>query len=228
MSIAAFGMVGINSEGRPHVHITDLVSLTEDVKVKDFTRTEQIADRLIQLCKAKGVESRNLAIDATGSGSAFADMVRMKFGRDIHAVSFGGAAGNEPASATDKKPAKDRYTNRASQLCFGIKELLLDHQITLPEDPALREELVSREYDTKKAGSDLKLQVQPKSEYRAMYGRSPDRFDACIILVDLCRAKHRLVPTTALTANVKVNETWKNRVKKFDVVTRSGKFLEAV
>ena len=223
-SLACIAQVGTNSEGRPHFHVKQLKMLKENIRDKEATRSEQIAKKIADTARENNITPENIAIDATGAGSTFADLLRVTVGRGIHAITFAGAASMAPASATDKTPAKERYRNRASELAFGLRELISDQQVTMISDQDLRTQMVQRTFDM---GSDRRLQIQPKTEYRQAYNSSPDHLDSVIIAIDLAKVKHRLVPATALTIVSGNSQTWKQKIRKYDVVARSNNFLES-
>ena len=56
----------------------------------------------------------------------------------------------------------------------------------------LAQEITGRNYDMVK-GSTLRMKIEPKIEYKAKFGRSPDLADAAFLCLDLARQRHGLV-----------------------------------
>jgi len=108
--------------------------------------------------------NRNVVIkvDDTGVGGGVTDSLR-NLGANVVPVNFGGSPSD-----------KNKYTTVADEMWFGFPI----GEISIPDDPKLMEELAGRRYDYDKIG---KRKVEPKSEFRKRYGRSPDKADALLL-----------------------------------------------
>jgi len=109
-------------------------------------------------------QNRNVVIkvDDTGVGGGVTDNLR-NMGANVVPVNFGGSPSD-----------KSKYTTVADEMWFGFPI----GEISIPDDPKLMEELAGRRYDYDKIG---KRKVEPKSEFRKRYGRSPDKADALLL-----------------------------------------------
>ena len=103
-----------------------------------------------------------IKVDDTGVGGGVTDNLR-RLGASVAPVNFGGSPSD-----------KNKYTTVADEMWFGFP---ID-EISIPDDPKLMEELAGRRYDYDKIG---KRKVEPKSEFRKRYGRSPDKADALLL-----------------------------------------------
>jgi len=103
-----------------------------------------------------------IKVDDTGVGDGVTDNLR-SLGANAVPVNFGG-------SPLDKS----KYTTVADEMWFGFPI----GEISIPDDPKLMEELAGRRYDYDKIG---KRKVEPKSEFRKRYGRSPDKAGALLL-----------------------------------------------
>ena len=103
-----------------------------------------------------------IKVDDTGVGGGVTDNLR-NLGANVIPVNFGGSPSD-----------KNKYTTVADEMWFGFPI----GEISIPDDPKLMEELAGRRYDYDKIG---KRKVEPKSEFRKRYGRSPDKADALLL-----------------------------------------------
>lgn len=184
-ALLQFGKFGEDTDGKKVLEWGDCLELQEDRDIKDEPRTHQIIRQLRTECEKRRVSPKHLAIDGTGAGKPFCDVVRSEWSGEFLEVNFGGLASSLPASGTDSTPSKDRYINRVSELWFSGREYLQSGQIR-GIYPALAKELCARKYETKQRG---KVIVESKKDMRSRIGKSPDRGDAALLCLDLCRTK---------------------------------------
>ncbi len=110
-------------------------------------------------------------IDATGEGSALADLMA-RAGMPVRREHFGGAA---------KKPK--RFKNRRAEGFYALRDWMSNGG-RIPEDMKLIEELEYIEpFSVIGKQGALVKQLRPKKELKARLGRSPDVSDACMLCV---------------------------------------------
>ena len=183
-----FGKYGVEASSRNKVLLlTECVSLREDVTKKDVPMNFQIAHQFRDECKKRGIPPEQAALDATNI--PFADIVSSVWSPRVWRTCFGGKATERPLSDFTDEPASSRCSNRVSEIWLAGLELLKHRQLR-GMDPALVQELCSRHVDTSKNGG-LKLTVESKRQMKSRIGRSPDKSDAAMILVDLIRERFR-------------------------------------
>ncbi len=173
-SVLYFGKYGTTVDGTKTLEWTDFIELNEDTTNKSQSRTEQIVDLLIEQCREREVSPKYLAIDGTGAGKPFCDMVRSRWCNDFLEVNFSGKASNMPASGTDKRTSDEVYVNRVSEIWFVGREYMQSGQLR-GINAALGVELCSRSYKTKDRG---RVQVESKLDLKKRIGKSPDCFIA--------------------------------------------------
>ena len=138
------------------------------------------------------------------------------------AVNFAGKASDRPVSATDRTPGCDRYANRMSEIWYQGQELLRSHQLRgISTD--LAREMVGRRYETR--GTNVKIKVESKIDFKARVGRSPDIADAAFIVIDLCRSRHGFMGGERFSVNAGRQKTWANKMKSLDVTASSHRTL---
>lgn len=221
-SLLQFGKFGEDTDGLRVLEWNESLSLQEDRDIKDEPRTHQIIRQLREACLARNVKPKHLAIDGTGAGKPFCDVVRAEWSGDFLEVNFGGLASGLPASGTDATPSKDRYVNRVSELWFSGREYLQSNQIR-GIYPALAKELCARKYDTRHRG---KVLVESKKDMKTRIGKSPDRGDAALLCLDLCRT--RLGMASKLKTREGEKENSVARVSKYKAFSRKFARMRAI
>jgi hypothetical protein len=83
--------------------------------------------------------------------------------------------------------------------------------------------MVGRKYETR--GTNVKIKVESKIDFKARVGRSPDIADAAFILVDLCRSRHGFMGGERFSVNKERQKSWAAKMKSFDVTAASHRTL---
>jgi len=185
------GFVGYNHTGQFCVSLDEPHHLNDDATNKAVPRTYQIVRQIKELCIKKGVLPENVAVDATGAGAPFCDVLAGEWSDQILRVSFGGKASDRRVSANSKMIGQELYVNRVSELWFVGKELIRTKQLFGIKND-LAQEITNRNYDMVK-GSTLRMKIESKPEYKSRFGKSPDLADAAFLCLDLARQRHGLV-----------------------------------
>lgn len=184
-SILYISKFGVTSDGVKTLEFVKDIELDENTNNKTQSRTDQIVTLLMEACRKEGVHPRNLAIDGTGAGAPFCDVVKSRFSGEFLEVNFGGKASEMPASGVDATPSSEVYMNKISEMWYVGREYIRSGQIR-GVSPNLATELCSRSYTTKNRG---KVQIESKVELKKRIGKSPDRSDAAMLCLELCRRR---------------------------------------
>ena len=187
------GLVGYDDNGQYVCELGEAVQINDDATNKSLPRTYQIVEQVISICKKRKISPDNLAVDATGAGAPFCDVLAGQWSDQFLRVSFGGKASDKKVSVSSKKIGHETYMNRVSELWWVGKELLRTRQL-FGISTDLAKELVSRKYDMVKSGS-FRVKIEPKVDFKARFGASPDLADAAFLCLDLARQRHNLVAT---------------------------------
>ena len=224
-SIYWLGSVGTSREGRRVIQFEKKIELKDDVTNKSEPRNFQIARQFVEQCKRDGVSPKRVALDTTGGGIGFADIVEHIWGNnEFLRVCFGGNASNKPMSLSNRKPANEVCANRVTEIWLACKELMRNEQIR-GVTPDLAKEMTSRRYDKSiKQDGNHKVKVESKRDMKGRVGESCDLADSAFVLVDLCRQRlgfsaqkptknshGDLVVTTA-------DNPWRKRFSKFNAL----------
>lgn len=216
--IAFFGSFG-QEDGIDVLQFDEWITLQEDVNVRDVPRSFQIARAFMKECQERNVSPEHAAYDSTGGGGPFGDVLQTEWSDQVLAISFSGNASERPVSATDRTPAKDRYSNRMSEIWYQGQELLRSHQLRGIKTELARE-MTSREYETK--GTNLKIKVESKTDYKARVGKSPDIADAAFVLIDLCRTRLGLMGGERFTVSERRRNSWSSHMRQLDIVNHTS------
>lgn len=184
-SVLCIAKYGVSNTGAKILEFSHFYELNEDRTKSQESRTHQIARQVIDLCIKHNVAPRHLAVDGTGAGKPFCDVLRSMWGGNLLEVNFSGAASELPASSTDRTKSKDRYTNRVSEIWFTGREFMQAGQLRGIK-PELAAELCARTYETRERG---KVCVESKKDMRSRTGKSPDMADAALLTLALCRQR---------------------------------------
>lgn len=185
--------VGYLANGQYGFEFGKSFMLADDARNTSIPRTYQIVRQVVDLCIKNHIDPENLAVDATGAGAPFCDVLAGEWSSSILRVGFGGKPSDKRVSANSKLKGDELYVNRASELWFVGKELIRTKQL-FGVSNELASEMVGRKYDMTKS-STLKVKIESKPEFKARFGRSPDLADAAFLALDCARQRHGLIAT---------------------------------
>lgn len=225
-AMATFGKIGVALNGPRTLQIDQQVELREDVRKKDEKKSLQIAKQFRDECLRRGILPENAAIDGSGGGMPFADLLTEIWSPRVLAVQFGGAASERQASLKDKRTAAQAYTNRVTELWFAGVDYVQSGQIKgLTEQAA--SEMRERRYDTIKGQSGLRLRAEPKTDMKARTGgKSPDAGDSFFIILELVRTRHGFMPVGMEGGRKRDNDSWQERTKRVNAVYSDVRYAE--
>jgi hypothetical protein len=183
--------VGYARNGQYVCKLGEAIHLNDDASNKAIPRTYQIVHQIIDHCKRRNISANNVALDSTGAGAPFCDVLAGEWESSFMRVTFGGKASDKRVSMNSQLTGAELYTNRVSELWFVGKELMRTRQI-YGVSSDLAQEMCARNYDMVKTGS-LKVKIESKIEFKARFGRSPDLADAAFLALDCARQRMGLV-----------------------------------
>jgi hypothetical protein len=194
--------LGYASDGRMVARLRDLETIKDDIHSGE-PRSYQIGWATVELIRKYKIPARHLSVDATAGGNPICDVIDMCIeesdlpsalrGR-VTRVQFGGKPTKSRPNPKIKKTADELYRNRVTELWFGSKELFRCGQILGLDGPTAKE-MTLREFDQKKAGSGLRIQLESKTEYKTRTNMpSPDAGDTTFLCLDAARANFSLFP----------------------------------
>jgi hypothetical protein len=219
-TILYFGTLGTSILGIRTLNYTHYIELIEDVTNKEENRSYQIARQFRDACIKEGILPRHAAVDSTGAGAPFCDVVDVVWSREVLRVKFGGKASELPVSMTDPAKGNERYYDRVTEIWYSGKELLRNGQLK-GISPEMAKEMSARRYGT--TGAEVKIYVESKADMKLRTGKSPDIADAAFILLALCRERLHFGVRLVGDAKTGLRLTgWRNIRARLGAVRRGG------
>jgi len=217
-SVLAILKCGTSEESGSTVAFHKFYYVREDV-TKPEPRNFQIAKEVMRICQENAVSPERLAIDATGAGDPFCDILSEIWSQRIVRIKFGEKASSLPVSVTNPIKGSEKYTNRVTELWFSGVEYMRSNQLkSIPPD--LAKEMSGRKYTTTAGG---KVTVEPKRDYKLRLGRSPDLADAFFLGLDL--ARQRLGLHAGSLVSGRARSTWTDQARRLDSAISDKCFL---
>lgn len=183
--------VGYNKNGHYVIEFDKAIHLNDDATNKAVPRTYQIVRQIKDHCEKNKILAENVAVDSTGAGAPFCDVLAGEWSNKFMRVGFGGKASDKRVSASSQLVGEELYMNRVSELWFVGKELMRTQQV-FGITANLASEMTSRNYDMVKSGT-LRVKIESKPEFKARFGSSPDLADAAFLALDCARQRLGLV-----------------------------------
>ncbi len=184
--------VGYARNGQYVCKLGEAIHLNDDATNKAVPRTYQIVHQIIDHCKRRNISADNVALDSTGAGAPFCDVLAGEWSSNFMRVTFGGKGSDKRVSMNSQLTGAELYTNRVSELWFVGKELLRTKQI-YGVSSDLAQEMCARNYDMTKGTGTLRVKIESKPEFKARFGRSPDLADAAFLALDCARQRLGMV-----------------------------------
>lgn len=223
-----FGQYGTDPEGNQQLAVKKVVQLYENVLLRDEPRDIQLAKQLKELCIKEGIPVDSVAIDASGPGGlAFGSILASVWRSGFMLVKFAGKASETAVSYDDPRKGVEVFVNRRSEVWFAAKDPLRRGQIKgITSDIA--EELKQVNYETRK-DQFTRMVVESKDEMKSRIGRSPDKAEAFLIMVDLARQRHGFnITLTGVEMGQNLSVRYKKLVEITNDVYSSVDYSDAI
>lgn len=214
-TVLSIGRVGYDVNGQYGIELLEQIALIADSTDKVNPINLQIADKVKNECEKRKILPENLAVDATGAGAAFCDILQLQWKSGFLRVQFGGVASDRVLRKFSELRGKDRFHNRASELFFLGKQYLLGRQL-YGLNATICKQMVTRTYRTRRGTKGIIMQVEPKSEYRSRMGGSPDEADSYFVMLECARTRHSLIPEDPPESRKQGDNIalWKNKQRR--------------
>lgn len=179
-AVLTIGKVGEGVDGLTLVERIDTLVLHDNANDQTKTRNEQIAEQVVAKCRSLGIKPEDLAVDATGGGTPFCDLLARVWGTNsFMRIMFSGKADDD-----------EKYYNKVSEIWFSGQALVRDGQLR-GIDNDLAREMIARTYCEK----GKRIAISPKEEMKSIIGHSPDRADSYFLMLWVAQRKYKLKST---------------------------------
>lgn len=148
----------------------------DDLLTHSKLDTTATTDRIIATINPENPDVE-IKVDDTGVGGGVTDQLNARKRRGnmergwyyrVTAINFG-------SSAIDP----DKFFNRRAEMYWALRDKFYAHQIALPNDWELANELASIRYSY--TTKDNKIKIEGKDEVKKRVGKSPDKADAVVL-----------------------------------------------
>jgi len=158
-----------------------------------------IANKVIEICKNRGIPPEHLAIDTTGTQGPLADIIETEWARGIYRVNFGGRATTRRVSVDNETIGTEVYVNRVTELWATMYEFCRFKQVSnLTTD--VTNQLSARRFPENRPSHPMML--EPKREMKARTKESPDRGDAACLVAALVKERFDITPGTNIDGSL--------------------------
>jgi len=213
-----FGKIGTLEGGGWGIEALPPIILTVKANDKNNPAHYQLAKQLRDNCDRCVIDGNEtscppdrVGVDDTGEGG-LCDILYREWSNHVHRIEFNGAASDDPVSLEDARPAREFCKNKRTEMFLYARAALQSGQLR-GVDHETAQEMCSIEVDDSKKKVIKKVIIQSKLEYRANHGgRSPDRADSLVILLEVARRKGFSLNPVGETAIV--SEEWSRDLQK--------------
>jgi len=195
------GRVGRVQGGNIGIQLLPRVQITLDATSSNPI-SFQLAEKLRQFAELIGLDPKNICMDCTGEGGAIGDIIWRTWSRDIMRTEFQWKASQNPISHEDARLGEEVYLNKSTELSFQAREYTIAGQIR-GVDSDLAAELTERLYDPE--GGSKKRKLEKKIEMKARTGKSPDLYDAFVLMCEAARRRGVKITPIGLTKTQSVD-----------------------
>lgn len=212
-SILTIGEYGPVGDAPFNLNLVEQVPVKVSVSKGSDPLDFLIAREVMKICKDRGVEPRNFAMDITGNARGVYAILQREWSTEVEGVSFGGSATNRPVRYGDSTPAKDIYDRFVTELWFSAREFIMDRRVGgLSGHNVLKEQLAAREYEM---ASERKSKLESKRDFHDRLGYSPDRADSLVVMIELLRRKGAVAGRAEDFQGPTHNQRLLDRAKKY-------------
>jgi hypothetical protein len=149
-------------------------------------RTIEQADRVIELCERLAIAPEWFLCDRTGVGTGLHDALISMWDEGVKGVNWGESATEKKILDDDTHLAFEEHDGLCTEMYMALRRWIEFNYIkfspTLDTDKLFKE-LTQRKYalSTKGPTDLMRMRIQPKKEFKATYGWSPDRADSLVM-----------------------------------------------
>ena len=148
--------------------------------------TMALVNEIMRTCKGADVHGTSLGVDRTGNGAGVHDLLVRIFHGSVKGINPSNSPTERKIIEEDTMLPCDEYSYLLSELWFSLRKFIefgmFKISTKVPQDPLINELTGRRFLLTQK-----KVKVESKKDYKSRGNRSPDRADACTMLVHVVR-----------------------------------------
>ncbi len=171
---------GNDTEGKLKILCDEVITLPVSANDPSNPAEYQIASKVIELCKARGIPPDEFVIGSTGIGRGAGAVLQREWSPRINIVDENGAPTERIVSNETPKPSNQRFDRRVTEIWFIIREFA-EANMLRGLDRKAANQLCARTYEDKGSGGGRKDSIQKKEEML----HSPNEADALGFYTDM-------------------------------------------
>lgn len=170
----------------------------------------QIASKVRELCKSRGIAPDEFVVGSTGIGRGVGAVLQREWSPRVQIVDENGAPSDMPMSNEDPRPAKELVDRKVTELWMSIRTFV-EADMVRGLDRTTANQLCARTYEDKGSGGSRKDSLQKKDEML----HSPNEADSFSFYIHLLREKG-IYPKVEGVATVKSSENMEKSLESWD------------
>jgi hypothetical protein len=175
---------GNDTSGKLRIVCDEILNLPVSASDPTNPAEYQIAAKVRELCKARGIAPDEFVVGSTGIGRGVGAVLQREWSPRIQIVDENGAPSEMIVSQENPRPAKEIYDRKVTELWFGVREFV-EADMIRGLDRTTANQLCSRTYEDRGSGGSRKDSIQKKDEML----HSPNEADALAFYLFLLREK---------------------------------------
>lgn len=175
---------GNDTQGKLKILCDEVIKIQVSASDEHNPAEYQIASKVRELCKARGIPPDEFVIGSTGIGRGTGAVLQREWSPRIQIVDENGSPSEMIVSQENPRPAKEIYDRKVTELWFGVREFV-EADMIRGLDRSTANQLCSRTYEDKGSGGGRKDSIQKKDEML----HSPNEADALAFYLFLLREK---------------------------------------
>ena len=175
---------GKDMTGQLRILMTDRIEIPIEDR-RDYRAENQIADKCMELCKARGIPPEEFVVGATGIGRGVASALMRYWSTRVNVCEEGGAPSDKIVSEEDPRPANEIYDRKVTELYFSIREFVEADMIRGMDMKTTALQLCNRKHELK----GKKKSLESKKDMKERGQPSPNDSDCLAFYIDMLREK---------------------------------------
>lgn len=201
---------GHDTDGKMRVLCDEVIQIPVSANDPQNPAEYQIASKIRELCKSRGIAPDEFVIGSTGIGRGTAAVLQREWSPRVQIVDENGAPSDLIVSSENPRPAKELYDRKVTELWFSVRAFV-EADMIRGLDRVTANQLCARTYEDKGTGGGRKDSIQKKDEML----HSPNEADALAFYIHLLREKG-FNATPAAPAKEELNVSLQKEIEEYD------------
>lgn len=179
---------GFDTSGLFRVEMDEVIEIPIVVNDPLNPPEYQIAQKSMELSKARTIPPEEFVIGVAGRGAGTASVLQREWSPRIQTCDEGGACSDMIVSEEDPRPAKEIYDRRVTELWFSIREFIEADMLRNLDDATVLQ-LCQRKHAPKGGGQGKRTSLEKKTDMKDRGVPSPNEADALGFGINMLREK---------------------------------------